>query len=176
MRPYLLHPTFPDCGSVFPFPLSFPFALKGWAFPFPCIPFLCCLGWRGFSWRGPWLAGIRDCGDWLPLAGLAGRDSVSLAAGLALAHPAKIRVSTYCETGLSSDIFTAEMRTDRYETFLLVSVPCGLRFAFPCDSRGKVNEASLAAEAWANWQWILNHGHERPVIATLHIFPAYKAD
>jgi hypothetical protein len=27
----------------------------------------------------PWLAGIRDCGDWLPLAGLAGRDSVALA-------------------------------------------------------------------------------------------------
>jgi hypothetical protein len=68
------------------------------------------------------------------------------------------------------------MRADRYESFLRVSVPCGLRFAFPCDSRGKVNEHALAPEALANWQWVLNHGHERPVIATLHTFPAYKAD
>ena len=93
-----------------------------------------------------------------------------------MAYPVKIRVSTYCETGLSSGIFTVEMRFDRYESFLRVSVPCGLRFAFPCDSRGKVNEASLAPEALANWQWVLDHGHERPVIATVETFAAYRAD
>jgi hypothetical protein len=128
--------------------LSLSQGFEGLAFPsLSSLPIR--LGLRGLAWG----AGIRNCAD-----------------------PAKLRVSTYCETGPASGIFTGDMRHDRYESFLRVSVPCGLRFAFPCDSRGKVNEAALTLEAWDNWQWVLNHGHDRPVFATLHSFTAYKAD
>jgi len=145
--------TVRSCGTVLP--LGFPsLGFEGLGFPS-----LSSLPWL------PWLAGIRDCGGfgWRGLASFPG-------------GPCEIRVSTYCKTGPASGIFTGEMRADRYESFLRVSVPCGMRFAFPCDSRGKVNAASLNPAALANWQWVLNHGHDYPIEATLHTFPAYKAD
>ncbi len=90
--------------------------------------------------------------------------------------PVKIRVSTYCESGPASGIFTGDMRTIAYERVLRVSVPCGLCFAFPCNSRGKVDPSALAPEALANWQWVLSHGHDWAIETTLHTFPVYTAD
>ena len=167
-RHHCRHPwrtTFLGCSyrRLLAFPIGLPLGLQlGLGFPSLVLPSV-RLGLRAFGWRGPWAfswRGLGSCPGCWPCPGA----------------PCKIGVSTYCEKRLSSGIFTGEMRPDRYETFLRVSVPCGERFAFPCDSRGKVNEASLAPEALANWQWVLNHGHERPVFATLHAFPAYTAD
>ena len=65
-------PTFPRMqllavsafGHRLPLAPLFPEALKGWAFPFPSIPLLGCLGWRGLVGGAllpslaAWLAGI----------------------------------------------------------------------------------------------------------------------
>ena len=55
------------------------------------------------------------------------------------------------------------MKAATGQSLLRVRVANGLRFDFPCDSRGKVNEASLTPAALANWQWVIRNGNKFPI-------------